>query len=139
MSNIKSGRDPLGQALVASDEAATHLHPTGFDPSRFPPQRTNHRLCIGIVNPYGQLWTDDAFEGCDEAEKHLRDFWGPQADKMTKGFKLCMVRVDLIPESEPFDLPSAIAMEARRAETGTGSVHDSAGPQDIAQDQSEES
>jgi hypothetical protein len=31
---IDTGRDPSGQALV-SDGAATHLHPTGFDPSRF--------------------------------------------------------------------------------------------------------
>lgn len=34
MTNKEVGRVLLDQALVASDEAATHLHPTGFDPSR---------------------------------------------------------------------------------------------------------
>jgi hypothetical protein len=32
--NKDSGRAPSGQALVASDEARSDLHPTGFDPSR---------------------------------------------------------------------------------------------------------
>jgi len=31
---VDSGRAPSGQALVASDEARSDLHPTGFDPSR---------------------------------------------------------------------------------------------------------
>ncbi len=133
--NQDTGASVPDQALV--NEAPAGLHPTGFDPSRFPPQRTSHELCIGIVNPYGMLWTDEAFKGCDEAEKHLRDWWGPQADKMTKGFKLCMVRVDVIPESEPFDLPSAIAIEA--ASAGETAKHGStegksAAPQGIAHD-----
>ncbi len=117
-----SARRQADQALVPTASNPQAVSTEGFDPSRFPAERTHTELCIGIVNPYGQLWTDETFPDCDSAEKDLRGFWGKDADKMTKGFKLCMVRVSIIPESEPFDLPSAIAIEARSDATGTGAA-----------------
>ncbi len=41
------GRAPSGQALVASDEARSDLHPTGFDPSRW---RKLKQQCAGLRN-----------------------------------------------------------------------------------------
>lgn len=78
-----------------------------------PESRVNHELSVGIVNPYGQLWTDEAFPTPEAAETHLRSFWGggAMADKDCAGFKLCVVRVELVPESEPFPLPSAKAVQ----------------------------
>jgi hypothetical protein len=131
----KGGRSPVpGSGSRPSDRAADGVSPV---PASIPNATVNHDLCIGIVSPYGQMWTWEAFENCDDAEKRLRDFWGKQADEMAPQFKLCQVRVEVIPESEPFGLPSALATEARRAETlQDGSVHDGAGPKDNAQDES---
>lgn len=35
---------------------------------------------IGILNPYGQLWTDDTFTDHKAAARHLREFWAKNKD-----------------------------------------------------------
>jgi hypothetical protein len=46
-----NGRDPTGQALVASDEARSGLHPSGFDPSR----KAWHLVCITRLGKVSML------------------------------------------------------------------------------------
>lgn len=50
------------------------------------------RALWGIMNPYGSLWTDQAFETPAEAEKSLRDFWKDIPKVSLSGFRIVLVR-----------------------------------------------
>lgn len=47
---------------------------------------------IGIINPYGGVWTWETFANEDEARAHLKRFWGENEAKV-EGFTFERVHV----------------------------------------------
>lgn len=68
--NNDLGRAPAGQALV--NEAATHLHPAGFDPSRI--TEVVELIEPSVLAPLVRKAADDFYEQVmDAAQDYLRD------------------------------------------------------------------
>jgi hypothetical protein len=126
------GRDPTGQALVASDGAQEVSTLTGFDPSRI--AALNERVRNMQVTEHhpkmAEFWGEIAagfesllaeMERRDENERQNCLNWGP-CTRMNRA-ALHQTEID------------AIAMEARRGATtgATAEGGDGAGPKDIAQ------
>lgn len=109
-----SGRAPSGQALVASDEAATHLHPSGFDPSRL--------SSLSFVLPY-----DDGSERLEVMHDERSRHWRNQVAIRQYGSDDYVLYVDLADINWLIGALKlvAIATEAGTAETTKiGSVED---------------
>jgi hypothetical protein len=136
---VDSGRDPAGQALVASDEAPAGLHPSGFDPSRlgYGLSRDLTELLVegmmvsgfvrdGYFVAADLTWSQPGPTGAALTRLAERGLLHRSNDPSTWGRS----RYHLTPKGE------AIAMEARRGATpksdATAEGGDSAGPQDIA-------
>lgn len=47
---------------------------------------------LGILNPYGDLWTPEFFSTEAQAREHLESFWAKTPEK-NDGFKVVPVRV----------------------------------------------
>ena len=67
--------------------------------------KPNSRKTIGILNPYGDIWTTSTFETEEEARKYIADFWrGIQGEADLERFKVIpvVVRVSALDsDSEP--------------------------------------
>lgn len=74
MMDTDAGRVPSGQALV-SDEAAAHLHPSGFDPSRDQVTQLREMLLesVGGFDRFESTFAWRTFQPKNRAESELRD------------------------------------------------------------------
>lgn len=48
---------------------------------------------IGIVNPYGDIWTPDTFDNAEQARAYIAEFWRRQPDTDLSKFTTETVRV----------------------------------------------
>ena len=58
------------------------------------------RALWGIMNPYGSLWTDQAFESPADAESYLRNFWKDISKASLSKFRIVLVRRSITLEVE---------------------------------------
>jgi hypothetical protein len=59
---------------------------------RVEPRESFHTR-FGIINPYGQFWTDDTFDSIESAERHVRAFWNGTDTDITR---FSYVPVDIV-------------------------------------------
>ena len=123
MDNNDLGRDPPGQALVASDGAASVSTLSGFDPSREVMFSTRNAVFEAIMVPGSRC---DRISGEDWTEDF--NHWQARA-----AIDTVFAEIGRSPHFRNL-LAEAIAMETRSARTaGHGPKDDSAGPEAIAQ------
>lgn len=62
------------------------------------PMRTYERTGVGIVNPYGQLWSDEVYDTPEAAIAHLRRFWNgvPAYDESRWSLTMVLVKVTAV-------------------------------------------
>lgn len=70
-----------------------------FDSSRMLRPVVKHGW--GILNPYGNIWTDKTFESPEEAYEYLKAFWKKATDRELQKFKIVRVTKTVAVEPEP--------------------------------------
>jgi hypothetical protein len=93
--------------------------------------RPNGGVEIGILNPYGDVWSYSWFETPEAAEAHLRGFWHNTriTEAEIRRFKLVGVSVTVEAISEPFDLPTVALAAEHRSQVPQAVVSDGADQQ----------
>ena len=93
------------QALVASDGAATHLHPSGFDPSRGEGLHPQYGCCDGF-GPLGMCAECTGVIHCDDGT--FTDNWRGGDNKLSEGQAANRVRAFLMGRIEAAALAGAM-------------------------------
>lgn len=141
----ESGRDPSGQALAVPATPANAVDgPAGFDPSRVRVTAADYNGATWDGCPFSHIpkWLESALRlGAVQVVADDRDYalWSVET---SSGPQIAEPGDDIVCQDGHLGVQkdsylAAIATEARRAETlKDGSVHEGAGPKDIAQNQS---
>jgi hypothetical protein len=78
-------------------------------------------IALGILGPYGNVWTPDTFETIEEARKHVADFWaGQPVEQDLSAFKIVPVEVTVTPIDGPIADCASPTPEADQDQSGRG-------------------